>query len=102
MDPAGTNPQQNTEQSQMLFKMNMSDAPVEVVQIKGRLFRSGSDTLYFDFDIKNNLASASLTDLAADTWTLIVDALNSDGTVIYTGVAAVTVQPAKLPRFICI
>ena len=86
-------PPANESLGKVTLSLNIEDAPVEVVQIKGRLFRNSSDTLYFDFEIKNNLASASITDLAADTWTLIVDALNSDGTIIYTGTTKVTVQP---------
>jgi len=98
MDPAGTNPEQNTEQGQMLFKLNMSDAPAEVAGLSGRLSRSDQDTIYFDFELKDGYAYAQVEDLAAGFWKLEVDAFNADGTVIYNGSTSVNVQPGVITQ----
>ena len=93
MDPAGTNPEQNSEPGQMLFKLNMSEAPADVAGLSGRLSRDGQDTLFFEFELKDGYATARIEDLAAGVWQLEVDAWNAEGTVIYNGSTAVTVEP---------
>ena len=93
MNPASNNPEQNNEPGQMLFKLNMSEAPADVVGLSGKLSRDGQDTLFFDFELKDNYATAQVEDLAAGTWQLEVDAFNADGTIIYNGSTIVTVEP---------
>ena len=93
MNPASNNPEQNSEPGQMLFKLNMSEAPADVVGLSGKLSRDGQDTLFFDFELKNDYATAQVEDLAAGIWQLEVDAFNANGTIIYNGSTILTVEP---------
>jgi len=93
MDPASNVPEQNTEPGQMLFKLNMSEAPADVVGLSGKLSRDGQDTLFFDFELKDGYATAQVEDLASGIWKLKVDAFNADGAIIYNGSTIVTVEP---------
>ena len=83
-----TNPESNqtyTKTGIMSFKMDMKSAPANVISLKGMLYRAQYDTIYFDFEVNDDSATAVVEDLATGGWTLEVNALNNDNIIIYTG-----------------
>lgn len=90
------NDQQNEEQGEILFKLNMTGAPEEVVGLKGNLSRDKHDTISFAFEIKDGYATARVKNLIAGIWQLQVDAINADGLVIYSGNTSVQVLPGVI------
>ena len=73
--------------------MDMSNAPSEVVSLKGILSNTSGDTIRFDFIIENNIARATVENIPSGQWTLTVNAFNKDDIIIYTGSTTVFVQP---------
>jgi hypothetical protein len=71
--------------------MNLSGAPSEVSDIRGYLGRVSFDTIFFNFIIMNNSASALVENIMHGPWKLTVNAFDSTGIVLYTGSKDVTV-----------
>ncbi len=69
---------------QLELKLDMTNAPANVVALKGYL-ESTQDTIYFDFEIIDNYAIAKVEDIPVGYWRLTVDAYNSEGVIIYSG-----------------
>ncbi len=83
-------------QGQLSFNLDMTNAPSDVVALQGKLFREGQDTITFDFEITDSLATALVNNIPAGMWTIQVDALNSDSVIIYTGHTEVNVIPGQI------
>jgi hypothetical protein len=71
----------------------MTDAPLEVVYLEGKLYNDDGDEIYFDFEIDENSATAFLEDIPSGNWILRVDAFDEDDNLIYTGTTDITVYP---------
>ncbi len=83
-------------QGQLSFNLDMTNAPSDVVALQGKLFKEGQDTIVFDFEITDSLATALVNDIPAGIWTIQVDAFNSDSVIIYTGQTDVNVIPGQI------
>ena len=90
-----TNPnnEEKIDTGNLSFSINMTNAPVEVKSISGILYRDNHDTIYFDFAIYENYATAFVDDLISGEWHLQVNAYNDNGIMIYTGNTPVTIIP---------
>jgi hypothetical protein len=77
----------------MKIVMDMSNAPAEVDRLEGKLFNEEGDEIFFDFEIEDHTARAEVENIPIGRWTLLVNALDDDGNIIYTGTAEVTVHP---------
>ena len=86
-------PSSQNEMGEISFSMNMSSAPKEVVDISGYLSRTSFDTIYFNFAINNDTATASVGNIIAGQWKLTVNALNNNNVIIYSGSTDVYVSP---------
>ncbi|KMQ52025.1 hypothetical protein CHISP_1014 [Chitinispirillum alkaliphilum] len=71
--------------------INMASAPAEVYSLDGVLFRSGHDTIHFDFFIENNTANTLVRDIPPGSWKAQINAYNNSSALIYTGEANVNV-----------
>ncbi|HHE65342.1 MAG TPA: LamG domain-containing protein [Bacteroidetes bacterium] len=77
------------------LKLDLDNAPSEVVQLNG-ILRNETDTLIFDFQIKDGYAEALVENIASGLWELQVDALDENGKIIYTGKTEVFVNPGEI------
>ncbi|NOX88053.1 MAG: hypothetical protein GXO77_03435, partial [Calditrichaeota bacterium] len=82
-------------QSSVLFKIDMTNAPQTVTSIKGTLTNI-TDSISFDFEIKDGYARALVENIPAGTWNLQVDAFDSEGKLLYTGTSTVEVISGKI------
>jgi len=83
----------NTNSGLMKISLDMTDAPSEVVRLEGKLYGANRDEIYFDFEIGDHSATATVENIPSGTWTLRVDAYNADNDIIYTGTTEITVYP---------
>jgi hypothetical protein len=88
-----TGPIQEEMSGEISMTMNLSSAPSEVSAISGYLSRVSHDTIFFNFTIVNNTASALVENIVHGNWKLTVNAFDSSGTIIYTGSIDVNVVP---------
>ncbi|APF18395.1 Concanavalin A-like lectin/glucanases superfamily protein [Caldithrix abyssi DSM 13497] len=72
--------------------MDMRQAPREVSAIEG-ILANEQDTLRFQFTIADSYAVAEVNGIPTGSWTLTVNALDADGTVIYSGSTTVYIAP---------
>lgn len=79
------------ETGQLSIKMGITSIPAEVTQVSGMLIKPTMDTIFFDFEIGDNQAVASLEGIPVGTWTLRVDARNSEGVIVYSGTTEVQI-----------
>ncbi len=92
-----TEPNQTDDSSgSVLMKLNMIDAPSDVVRIAGKLSRENQDTVFFDLTISDNYASGLVEDLINGNWNLQLDAYNAENYIIYTGSSLVTIIPGQI------
>ena len=86
---------ENLELSKIYFEIDLTNAPAEVVDLKGILSRNDYASIPFNFmyDDTTNLASVSIEDIPIGEWNLLVQALNIDSTVVYSGATTVSVEP---------
>lgn len=75
----------SAENGHLSVSMNKSTIPDEVQAIRGMLFKANMDTIYFEFVMDHQHATALVEDIPVDLWTLKVDAYNSVGEIIYSG-----------------
>jgi outer membrane lipoprotein-sorting protein len=83
----------NNSKGMMKIAMDMATAPSEVVHLEGKLYNRDGDEIYFDFEINDNLATASVEDISSGSWILQVDAFDENDDIIYTGRTEVPVHP---------
>ena len=86
----------NTSLGKVTLALSLADAPQNVAAVKGFLARAESDTIRFTFSIMGDSAIAKVQDVPAGAWYLQVDAFGSDGILLYTGNANVTVESGKI------
>jgi len=96
-----TGPIQEEMSGKISMTMNLSSTPSEVTGISGFLSRVSHDTIFFNFTIMNNTASALVENIIHGSWKLTVNAFDSSGMIIYTGstdvnVVAGTITPVSL------
>jgi Concanavalin A-like lectin/glucanases superfamily len=84
-------PDTNGSKGQLSFSIDMTQAPDDVVALQGILSRADHDTVFFDFEMRDNEAIAEVEGLISGTWLLRVNALDEDGHIIYSGSTDVTV-----------
>ena len=94
-------PNQEEMSGKISMTMNLSSAPSEVTDIRGHLSRVSYDTIFFNFTIINNTASALVENIIHGIWKLTVNAFDSSSMIIYTGstdvnVIAGTITPVSL------
>ena len=94
-------PNQEETSGKISMTMNLSSAPSEVTDIRGHLSRVSYDTIFFNFTIINNTASALVENIIHGIWKLTVNAFDSSSMIIYTGstdvnVIAGTITPVSL------
>ncbi len=82
----------NLELGKLSLNLDISNAPSEVVKMRGMVWNKNRDTIFFDFKIKENFAMANIEELATEIWILQVDAYNSNNLIIYTGSTKVNVK----------
>lgn len=79
-------------QRESSIEMVMKSIPAEVSQLNGVLSRDGFDTINFDFDIKDNSATAYVEGISVGKWVIEVYALDTDGITIYYGSTTVEIK----------
>ncbi len=89
------------ENTGLSFSIDLSKAPIDVVDVKGTLSRIGYDSIFIDFDISNNNAKAVINDIFPGKWHLRVDVYSEAGTIAYSGsteaeVVSGTITPVSL------
>ncbi len=89
-------PEPESEIGVLSIQMDSNSIPNNVDHISGMLFRSSSDTMFFDFVMNNQFATALVENIPADIWTIKVDAFNSNGDIIYTGTADIRIIPGQI------
>lgn len=91
-----TNPDiQSVESGSMLMKINMTTAPLEVVSISGYLTRTGYDTIFIDFVVDEQFAQAYVQNIPLGSWTLTVNAMNSENIIIFSGKTTILIMPGE-------
>lgn len=78
------------------LKINMENAPTDVTQLSGILYRADQDTVFFDFIMHKDSAIALVENVIHGNWYLKVDALNELGVIIFTGSNLLTVFPDQV------
>ena len=91
-----TQPIVENQSGNITLTMDISGAPQNVAQVKGFLARADQDTVFFTFEIQGNQAIAKVQDLVPGDWYLQVDAVDAQGTLLYTGNTNVTVEAGKI------
>lgn len=84
------------ESGKISIEMNLKNMSDEVTQIKGLLYRPGFDTIQIEFNFDEQKATALLEGIPAGTWTVKVDAYNTNGEIIYSGSSQVDVLVGKV------
>lgn len=79
------------ESGQISIEMNKKSIPAEVVKIKGFLSRTGHETIDFSFKMDEEKAWAHVENIPAGVWKLLVNAYDSNGTIVYSGSVEATV-----------
>jgi uncharacterized protein (TIGR02145 family) len=99
-DHHGTTPQSNDSSNPaegiMNISLDMTNAPTEVVNLKGILYHDHYDDINIDFEIGDNIAKAFIEYVPSGNWYLTVNAFNADNQIIYTGEARVTIYPGEI------
>jgi hypothetical protein len=80
----------------MKITLDMTNAPTDVVQLEGKLYGRDREDIYFDFEIRDHSATATVDNILSGIWMLRVDAYNADNNIIYTGTKEITVYPGIL------
>jgi hypothetical protein len=84
-----------------VFKMDLTNAPLEVIKIRGQLTRAEYDTIRFEFIIQGDSAIATVQNVTSGNWYLKVDAYNAENRIIYSGATRVYVYPGiTMPVYI--
>ncbi|MHB2155801.1 TolB family protein [Calditrichota bacterium GD2] len=86
----------NLEAGQLSLTIDMKKAPAEVAYLKGFLARADHDTIFFDFEISDGLAYATINDVENGEWYLQVDAYDESGNRKYSGSIYVFVEAGKI------
>jgi len=88
----------NNEVGKIAFQIDMTNAPTEVVDLKGVLSKDGYTSIPFNFfcDDTSNIASVKIDNIPIGNWGLQVDALNLDSVIVYTGSTNVTVEAGTI------
>lgn len=88
----------SSELGKVFLAIDMSNAPSDVVDIKGVLSRNGYNSILFNFfyDDTTNSATCKVDEIPTGKWNLQVDAFNIDSAIIYSGSTTVSVEPAAL------
>ncbi|KAA3609942.1 MAG: DUF5050 domain-containing protein [Calditrichaeota bacterium] len=85
----------SNSKGELSFSIDMTQAPNEVVKLRGALSRSDHDTIFFDFEMNDSAAVAKVDDLIAGIWLLSVEALNEENQIIYNGSTEVSVLSSQ-------
>lgn len=80
----------------IMLKIDMPQAPIEVTMIRGFLERTKYDTVFFQFEMQDDVGTAIVENVSVGEWHLQVDAYNTDGIVIYSGSQFVHVLPGVI------
>jgi len=83
----------NRSKGIMKLSLDMTNAPSEVIRLEGKLYNDDGEVRYFDFEIDENSATATVEDIPSGVWMLQVDAFDVNDNIIYTGTTEVTVYP---------
>ncbi|WP_456439316.1 TolB family protein [Caldithrix abyssi] len=86
----------NLEAGQLSLTIDMKKAPAEVAYLKGFLAKADHDTIFFDFEISDGLAYATINDVENGEWYLQVDAYDESGNRKYSGSVYVFVEAGKI------
>ncbi len=88
----------SNEIGKIAFQIDMTNAPSEVVDLRGVLSKDGYNSIPFNFfyDDTSNLASVRVESIPTGNWNLQVDALNLDSIIVYTGTTNVTVEAGTI------
>jgi len=75
------------------LNLDLTNAPNEVVFLSGQLERVNHDTIFFEFKINENVATASIENIFHGDWELRINAYNNENLIIYSGSTIVTIIP---------
>lgn len=88
-----TSPGNKKGSGNLTLNIDKATTPLNVMEVMAYLSRAGYDTLSGKLNVLTNTsADISFSDVAAGTWHLRVDAIDSDSTVVYTGETDVDVK----------
>ncbi len=83
-------------QGSLSLAIDMKKAPADVAFLDGFLARTDYDTVFFDFKISGEMASAVIENLAAGEWYLQVNAYDDQERLKYSGSTFAEVVPGKV------
>lgn len=86
-------PSQVLTLSSLSLRLDMTQAPPEIVSVRASLSREGYETLDMVFDITGSTASGTFEQVSIGRWHLKVDAMDSEDVVKFTGEMDVMVEP---------
>lgn len=89
-------PNDESATGNLSMQMDMAQAPSEVLSIEGQLSREDFETVYFEFEINGQTATAAVEDLAQDSWHLLVNALDNNDSILYTGESDVDIKAGQV------
>lgn len=76
--------------------LDMKKAPAQVVNITGFLARVNFDTTFLEFTIAGDMASCFVNELEIGSWSLTVNAINSDGFICFSGNTTIEIIPGQI------
>lgn len=80
----------HNESGELIFSMNLVNAPEDVVNISGFLSRASHDTMFFTFIIQNESAIITVENIYPGQWQLTVNAFDNN-IIIYSGSSGIYV-----------
>jgi len=86
------------DSGQISIEMDLKSMPVEVMQIKGLLFRPEFEEIHFDFELGEQIAAASVDGIPVGIWNVRVDAYDSYDDIIYSGSTKVEILVGKVTK----
>lgn len=96
-----SNQEVNQKFGNITLNIDMSTAPSNISHLKGFLARQEKDTIFFDFEISDHIAHATVEGIEAGEWYLQVDAYNEQGKREYSGSTYVFIEASKvIPVFL--
>ena len=91
-----SNQEVNKEFGNITMNIDMANAPSTISYLKGFLARGEKDTIFFDFEISDHTAHATVEGIEAGEWYLQVDAYNEQGELEYSGSTYVLIEAGKV------
>jgi len=82
-----------SQPGKIVMKIDLSQAQTVITMINGFLTRTNFDTVFFQFEIKGDTATATVENIYIGEWNLQVNAYSAEGTIAYSGSRIVYIVP---------